>query len=54
MNTKNNNNNLKNKFLKRAIKKYSNKFNYKKVNYINRDTPVIITCEIHGDFKLLF
>ena len=32
--------------------KHGDKYNYDKVNYINFNTPVIITCKKHGDFKI--
>jgi hypothetical protein len=40
-------------FIKEAQEKHENKYDYAKVEYINTDTKVIITCkEInHGDFK---
>jgi G:T-mismatch repair DNA endonuclease (very short patch repair protein) len=37
-------------FINKANKKYNNKFDYSKVNYINVDTPIIIICPIHGEF----
>ena len=39
-----------NKFIKESRKVHGNKYDYSKVNYINTDTEVIITCPIHGDF----
>lgn len=38
-------------FIEEAIKKHGNKYTYSKVEYKNRDLPIIITCPIHGDFK---
>ena len=38
-------------FVNRAILKHQNKYNYDKVNYVNIDSKVIITCGTHGDFK---
>ena len=31
---------------------HKNKFDYSKVNYINNNSDIIITCKIHGDFKI--
>jgi len=46
-------NSLKNtkQFIEEAIKKYGNKYEYKKTIYVNAITNVIITCTIHGDFE---
>ncbi len=41
----------KEKFIYKSNIIHNNKYNYLKVDYINYDTPVIITCPIHGDFK---
>lgn len=38
-------------FIEDANKVHRNFFNYDKVEYINTNTKVIITCPIHGDFK---
>jgi len=38
-------------FLKKAIEKHGNKYNYDKVVYKNTTTKIIITCPIHGDFE---
>lgn len=38
-------------FVKRAREVHGNKYDYSKTNYINKRTNVIITCQIHGDFK---
>lgn len=38
-------------FIKKAIEKHGNKYTYAKVNYVNSNTPVIITCPKHGDFQ---
>lgn len=43
--------NRKDIFLKKAIKIYSNKYDYSKVFYKNSKTPIIITCIEHGDFS---
>ena len=39
-----------NEFIKKAILKYENKYDYSKVNYINNKTKVCIICPIHGEF----
>lgn len=39
-------------FVKRVIKKYGNTYNYDKIKYINSQTPIIIGCKKHGDFKI--
>ena len=38
-------------FIESAKKVHGNKYDYSKVNYINRSTNVIITCPKHGDFE---
>lgn len=38
-------------FIKEANKAHNNKYEYKKVEYINSQNKIIITCPIHGDFK---
>lgn len=40
-------------FIDRSKKIHNNKYNYNKVNYVNNSTNVIITCNVHGDFKQL-
>jgi len=40
-------------FISKAIKKYKNKFDYSKCNYINSKTRVTIICPIHGEFTQL-
>jgi hypothetical protein len=40
----------KKEFVIRASKLHRNKYRYSKVNYINMEKKVIITCPIHGDF----
>lgn len=40
----------KEEFIKEAEKKFPNKFNYDKVQYVNKITPVTITCKKHGYF----
>lgn len=37
-------------FISASIKVHGEKYNYEKVNYINKNTKVIITCNKHGDF----
>jgi hypothetical protein len=37
-------------FISKALKKHKKKYTYKKANYINGQTKVIITCPLHGDF----
>ena len=37
-------------FIKKAIDKYGNKFDYSKVIYINARTKVCIICKEHGEF----
>ena len=37
-------------FINKANKVHDNKFKYDKAVYINTNTKVIITCDIHGDF----
>ena len=38
-------------FIKKAIKKYGNKYDYSKVVYRDSITNVIIICPIHGEFQ---
>ena len=38
-------------FIEKSKQIHENKYDYSKVEYINTDTPVIISCKIHGDFK---
>ena len=40
----------KEKFIEKAIKKYGNKYDYSKVEYINCHTKVCIICPEHGEF----
>ena len=37
-------------FIEKSKKIHGDKFSYDKVNYINSNTKVIISCNIHGDF----
>lgn len=39
------------KFIEQASKIHNLKYNYDKVNYINYNTKIIITCKIHEDFE---
>lgn len=38
-------------FIKKAKQVHGDKYDYSKVKYINRNTPVIIICPIHGEFE---
>lgn len=40
------------RFIEKAKDKYGNQYTYGKVEYKDSTTPVIITCPIHGDFKV--
>lgn len=40
----------KDEFIAKSNALYNFKYNYDKVVYVNRMTPVIITCPVHGDF----
>lgn len=40
-------------FIKRSIKSHNIAYNYSKVNYKSGNKPVIIICEIHGEFSQL-
>lgn len=42
----------KNEFLEKSRNKFGNKFSYEKVVYKDAITPVILTCNIHGDFEM--
>ena len=35
------------------LKKFGDRYDYSKVEYIDVHTPVILTCPIHGDFKII-
>lgn len=39
------------KFIERARLVHGDKYDYSKVEYVNTNTDVIITCKKHGDFK---
>ena len=41
----------KQEFENKAINIHGNKYDYSKVEYVNSQTKVIITCKIHGDFE---
>lgn len=41
----------KEEFSQKCINIYGNIYDYSKVNYINTYTPVILTCNKHGDFN---
>ena len=38
-------------FITRAKSVYNDKYDYSKINYINSDTNIVITCPKHGDFE---
>lgn len=38
-------------FISQSTLVHQNKYTYDKVNYVNKNTKVIITCPIHGDFE---
>lgn len=40
----------KEEFINRAIAIHGNKYDYSKVEYVNSETDVCITCHKHGDF----
>lgn len=37
-------------FLEKAKAKYNNKYDYSKVQYVNKSTPVVIICPEHGEY----
>jgi len=39
-----------NEFIEKSNMKYNFKFDYSKVDYINRNTKVVIICPVHGEF----
>lgn len=39
-------------FIKRAIEIHGNKYDYSKVEYVRTHDNIIVTCPIHGDFKI--
>ena len=38
-------------FIDKASIKHNGRYGYDFVNYVNSQTPVIITCPIHGNFE---
>jgi len=40
----------KEKFIKKAILRYGDLYNYSKVDYVNNITEVTIICPVHGEF----
>jgi len=38
-------------FIRRAEEKHGGKYTYTKVAYVNKNTPVIIICPLHGEFS---
>lgn len=40
----------KEQFIKQALIKHANKYNYEKINYINMSTHINIICKKHGEF----
>lgn len=38
-------------FIDKASIKHSGRYGYDFVNYVNSQTPVVITCPIHGNFE---
>lgn len=39
-------------FINRAIKLHKDRYDYSKTKFINMQSPITITCRIHGDFTL--
>ena len=39
------------KFIKKSIQIWENKYDYSKTKYINSNTKVIVICKEHGDFE---
>ena len=39
-------------YIEFAKEKYGNKYDYSKVNYVNRKTPITIICKEHGEFQI--
>lgn len=39
-------------FIEKAKEIHGDKYTYDKVNYVNSVTPVIVTCDLHGDFEI--
>lgn len=42
---------LASEFISDAVAVHGEKYDYSKTTYINRNTPVTIICEIHGEFE---
>lgn len=40
-----------NSFIEKSLEIYGDKYSYDKVNYINANTKIILTCKVHGDFS---
>ena len=40
-------------FIKKCIKKYSNKFTYENTIFIDYNTPTKVTCKIHGEIEII-
>lgn len=38
-------------FVKKTKETHGNRYDYSKVDYINKDIPVVIICSIHGEFQ---
>lgn len=45
--------NTKEDFIQQAIKRFGDKFDYSKVNYVNSRTKITIICPEHGEFEIL-
>ena len=41
----------KEKFVKQAVLKHGDKYDYSEVDYLNFNTPVVIICKEHGPFQ---
>lgn len=39
-------------FIEKVREIHGDRYGYNKVNYINSSTPVILNCDIHGDFEI--
>ena len=50
---KNKSNQYHKKFIENAIKKFGDKFDYSKTEYVNKRNKVKIICEEHGEFEIL-
>lgn len=38
-------------FINKAIQIHDNKYDYTKIEYINRQSEIIIICKTHGEFE---